>query len=261
MQRFTAIPLLTLILALAACSPGKAPDVNPLPPSQEDTRPAKPLDVSLTLDAPRKVSGEITPEGGSLELTAADGTRFTLTAPAGAVMSPLTVSMTPINQVSGSPLKGDFLGAVHLEPEGTLFYEPLSLTIQPTKPFDPAKLKAFNSHGTGQEFYFQPHSASGQTLTLRLTHFSNPGAAQAIDLDEALIPMPSDFADRLENDLGLDLSQESEIVGRFYGRVYQQLQAARGEVIAEKVYLQTKTLGPATFTETTTLSLVYAPQP
>jgi hypothetical protein len=34
-----------------------------------------------------------------------------------------------------------------------------------------------------------------------------------------------------------------------------------GEVIAKKVYEQTKTLGPATFTETTTLSLVYAPQP
>lgn len=230
MPRLTSIPFLILMLALAACSPGKGPDVNPPPPGEEDPHPAKPLNVSLELDPARKVSGTFTPAGGRLELTAADGTRFTLTAPEGAVMSPLSVSMTPIRQIAGSPLKGDLLGAVHLEPEGALFYEPLTLTIQPTQPFDAAKLKAFNSHEMGKEFYFQPLTASGQTLTLHLSHFSNPGAAQATDLDEDLIPMPSDFADRFENDLGLDLSQESQIVGRFYGRVAKRLGAARGEI-------------------------------
>ncbi|WP_027892518.1 hypothetical protein [Calidithermus chliarophilus] len=194
-----------------------------------DTRAPKPLDVGIELDSGRAASATIPAAGGSLEATAADGTRFTLTVPEGALLSAQAITMTPIAKVNGLPLSGGYVGAVHLEPEGLEFLEPVTLKIEAAKPFDAAKLKGFNSHQTGQEFYLQGRKVEGQTVTLELMHFSNPGAAVATetDLSDLLVPLvPTDPRDRFEHDLGLDLTDASKVAGRYYQRVKGLLEAA-----------------------------------
>ncbi len=236
MKRFL---LVAFLLFLAACTtstpnPNPNPDPNPTPQPDADTRTPNPLNVTIELDNARKTTGEVTPGGGTLSATAADGTTFTLIFPKNAVLSNLQISMTPISKIKDLPLTGGYVGAVHLEPEGMEFLEPVTLTIQATKPFDASKLKGFNSHEMGKEFYLQPMSVSGQTITLQLMHFSNPGAAVATENDDdLLVPIvPTDPRDRLEHDLADD-----EIVPLpnvkalevYYQRVKRKLEAARTE--------------------------------
>jgi hypothetical protein len=231
--------ILLLLLTLAACTtstpnPNPNPNPNPQPRPDEDTRTPNPHNVSIELDTARKTTGEITPAGGTLSATAADGTTFTLVFPENAVLSKLQVSMTPISNINDLPLTGGYIGAVHLEPEGMEFLEPVTLTIQAAQPFDASKLKGFNSHEMGEEFYLQLMTVSGQTITMQLTHFSNPGAAVANDLDDLVIDLvPTDPRDRFEHDLGLDLREDvkkaEQITKNFYGRVKGKLETARSE--------------------------------
>jgi hypothetical protein len=228
-----------LILILTACTtstpnPNPDPTPNPQPQPDADTRIPNPHNVSIELDPARKTTGEITPAGGTLSATAADGTTFTLLFPENAVLSKLQVSMTPISNINDLPLTGGYVGAVHLEPEGMEFLEPVTLTIQTTKPLDASKLKGFNSHEMGREFYLQPMTVSGQTITLRLMHFSNPGAAVATENDDdLLVPIvPTDPRDRLEHDLSADEIvplPNVKALEAYYHRVKGKLEAARTE--------------------------------
>jgi hypothetical protein len=230
-------PIVLLMATLAACTtstPSPNPNPNPNPQPDTDTRTPNPLNVTVELETTHKTTGEVTPAGGTLTATAADGTTFTLTFPENAVLSDLQISMTPIANINDLPLTGGYVGAVHLEPEGVEFLEPVILTIQAVKPFDASKLKGFNSHAMGEEFYLQPMTVSGQTITLQLMHFSNPGAAVADDLDDLVIDLvPTDPRDRFEHDLGLDLSEDVKkaeaITRNFYGRVKGKLESARSE--------------------------------
>jgi hypothetical protein len=226
---FTAL----LILSLAACTtPSPDPYPNPIPDA--DTRTPNPLDVSIELDNTRKTTGEITPAGGTLSATTADGTTFTLTFPKNAVLSNLQISMIPISNIEDLPLTGGYVGAVHLEPEGMEFLEPVTLTIEAAKPFVDSKLKGFNSHDMGKEFYLQPMTVSGQTITLQLMHFSNPGAAVATENDDdLLVPLvPTDPRDRLEHDLADDEIvplPNVKALEAYYQRVKSKLEAAHSE--------------------------------
>jgi hypothetical protein len=236
--------LLALLLFLAACTtstpnPNPMPDPTPQPQPDPDTRTPNPLDVTIELDDTRKTTGEVTPEGGTLGATAADGTTFTLVFPENAVLSKLPISMTPISTIKDLPLTGGYVGAVHLEPEGMEFLEPVTLTIQATKPFDASKLKGFNSHGMGKEFYLQHATISGQTITLQLMHFSNPGAAVATPSDDDLIVplVPTDPRDRFEHDLSDDELvplPTVKVLEGYYQRVKGKLEAARSETATLK---------------------------
>jgi len=85
---------------------------------------ASKIGVQFTLDEGKKVSSEITPEGGTLATQGADGARFTLTIPPGALLNPKVISLTPIVFVTGLPLNSRILAAVHMEPSGLKFETP-----------------------------------------------------------------------------------------------------------------------------------------
>ena len=76
---------------------------------------ANPLRVGEVTDAARAVTQLVPTTGGTLRASAADGTTFTLTIPADALLSPEQITMTPVTSLAGTTMS--LLGAVQLEPE------------------------------------------------------------------------------------------------------------------------------------------------
>lgn len=184
---------------------------------------AAPAALQLTLDPARAVNGTLTPAGGTVKATAADGTVFTLTAPPNAVLSPLAVKMTPVATLAGLGRTAGYQAAVHLEPEGMEFLEPLVLEIRAPQALNAGTLRGFNAHGLGTAPYAQGRTVRGAMATLTLMHFSNPGVATLPDLE---IPMPGDFRDRMEHEFALDLRDGLQVAERYRGPVRAGLEAA-----------------------------------
>lgn len=118
-------------------------------------------------------------EAATLTATGADGTRYTLEIPAGALLWEADIRLIPVAEIAGLPLSGGLIGAVQLEPEGLLFLEPATLSIETTSPVDPAELAAFGLAGEGSaELYGFPAEVEGSLIRISLTHFSGYGAGR-----------------------------------------------------------------------------------
>jgi hypothetical protein len=156
-------------------------------------QPARPFDgrVAVAADAARTVAAVVGPEGGTLVASGADGTSYTLALPAGALVVPTAVAMTPVAEIGDLPLTGGLVAAVQFAPEGLALPVPATLTIVVPQAVDPAGLVAFDWSGLGGDFGLGLVAASGQTLTLLVTHFSGVGAGTAAPADvEALRTLP-----------------------------------------------------------------------
>ncbi len=117
------------------------------------TAPASPIDLSIDLDTSRSVEAVISPEGGKLEATGADGTHYVLDLPAGSVMMDTLIRMTPVKTVSDLPLKqAATTWAIQLEPEGLQLLADASLTIQFPSPPPVIQQVPFQYQGSGQAF-------------------------------------------------------------------------------------------------------------
>jgi hypothetical protein len=149
--------------------------------------PANPIDLSVDLDTSRSVEAVISPEGGKLEATGADGTHYLLDLPAGSVVMDTLIRMTPVKTVSNLPLKEAATSwAVQLEPEGLQLLASASLTIQfPTSPPVIQQIP-FQYQGNGQAFNLAAPvvNASVDTgvdangIQLDIAHFSGYGVAK-----------------------------------------------------------------------------------
>jgi VCBS repeat-containing protein len=177
------------IPAVVTPGPGpQAPQPQPLPqptppPTPTGTFPQAPdpIDVgSETLDTAHSVTHSST---FPLTTTAADGTKYTLAIPAGALVSAADITMTPVTAIQGMPL-GQLIGAVHLEPYGLQLLKAATLTIEPPAEAPIASQTAFLMQEGGDDFHLAPLENT-RTLTIPITHFSTPGVAQANDVQRA----------------------------------------------------------------------------
>jgi hypothetical protein len=128
-------------------------------------------DYSLLQPGPKTVYADIGPEGGSLEATGANGVKYTLTVPPGAVEFTIPFGLTPVQSIDGLPLSGGLIGAVRVEPEGIEFDPPLLLDITPPEDAPPPAGDqvvmgfAVTPQSEGNEFYFLPRlGASSASL-------------------------------------------------------------------------------------------------
>jgi hypothetical protein len=112
--------------------------------------------------------------GATLTTTGTDGTVFTLTIPAHALLSDELITMTPLSSLSGIPLTGGLVAAVQLEPDDLLLLQPATLTIQPTVSVPIQNQVAFGYRAGGQDFSLSS-LGNTTTMTLGLTHFSGHG--------------------------------------------------------------------------------------
>jgi len=168
------------------------------PPSQSG--------IGVTLDQSRAASASISTQGGSLSATAADGTQFTLTVPAGAFLSDEDITITPVAGISRLPLSGGLLAAVQLQPDGLRLMQPATLVIQlPAQQVSSGGQRpiGFAYHGSGNEFHLFPSELSGPFFDLSLMHFSGYGVGSGTDGDVQAQQQraPASAEDRAEQDI------------------------------------------------------------
>ncbi|MCC7353131.1 MAG: hypothetical protein IT330_05175, partial [Anaerolineae bacterium] len=131
-----------------------------------------PRNIGITLAGSRAASATVPPPGGTLAATAADGTRFTLTLPADALLLTTTITMTPISGVTNLPQGVRFVAGVHLEPEGLRLYQLATLVITPTVAVPITREVPFASSALGQDVYMYPLDHKTRPVTFWLAHFS-----------------------------------------------------------------------------------------
>jgi len=117
--------------------------------------------------------------GGVVEATGDDGTRMTLTIPAGALSAPVQISMTPA-RFSGLPeVVETFLGGAILEPSGLTFAIPATLTLAPADGVEgrlwPMGFVADNAGGV--EWILPRGGEAPETMDIEVPHFSLAGAS------------------------------------------------------------------------------------
>jgi hypothetical protein len=174
-NRFMTVQLaITLMIGLMfGCSPKKS--IN-----QPGTNTANTSSVQVTLDEQLASSVELSTTGGTLTALGADGTRYTLTFPKGALLNDERITLTPAATIDGLPFSGVLAGGVQMAPEGLRLYAPATLIIESPKTVAAKGFEtvAFAYHEKGEGLYLNPSEAQGNKLTLELWHFSGAGAAQ-----------------------------------------------------------------------------------
>jgi hypothetical protein len=90
-----------------------------------------PLIAESTLDTPRAVTQLVPRAGGTLQATAADGTKYVLTVPANALTADVSITMTPLATLAVPDLAAEGFAGVHLQPEGLTFVNPVTLAMTP----------------------------------------------------------------------------------------------------------------------------------
>jgi len=158
--------------------------------------PANPLTVTPTLDSSHSVKQPISAsQGGTLSATGADGSVFTLVIPPKALLSDELITLTPVSAITALPISNGLLAAVQFAPEGLLFQQPATLTIQPAVAVPIPQQVGFGYHGSGAEFHFQPLGLT-QAITFSLLHFSGVGVGQGTPGADGT---PTSALDRLDN--------------------------------------------------------------
>jgi hypothetical protein len=182
MRLRTAIGFAALILTTAACSSagGSSSDVSEaLNPDTE------PVTVTTTVDPSRSVSARIGPAGGALTATGADGSRYVLEVPAGALVEEIEVTMTPIESMEGLPLSEGLAAGVQLEPDGLAFYDFVTLTIEPAEEISVDQQIPIGSSGLDGAVFIPLIDPESTTVRLKLLHFSSGGVAKGYLADLA----------------------------------------------------------------------------
>jgi len=150
-------------------------------PAIDFTSPGKGLDVKVQLDKKHAVSGNISPDGGTLSLTSADGSKFTLEVPPKALDTETTITMTALKSMDGAPLDNNKPAAVQLEPSGLFFNEMLTLTIVPVQEIPIKQQVIFGYEGDGKDYHLALVDPKSRDIKIKLMEFSGAGVGSGGD--------------------------------------------------------------------------------
>lgn len=206
------VPLIALgILSILATGGGGGGDGSPLPPGPM-------LDV--TLEEANGASETVTSAGGTVAVTASDGTHYTLTIPPGAVLGDqeVTISVVPVSAIEGLPVSGQFLAAVQLGPEGLILFRPATLTIDFPVPVPADAIVGFFYAGSGESLAFYPIypqdlDLGGLSMSLEIYHFSGFGGATGSSEDIANNTLATQNAEFYSQQIAEVLKEAAENIG------------------------------------------------
>ncbi|MGH3070766.1 MAG: IPT/TIG domain-containing protein [Gaiellaceae bacterium] len=155
-------------------------------------------ETEAVVDEAAAVSLAVGSDGGTIGVAG-----MSLSIPAGAVPEGATITATPLIALTGSPFAAAPVG-LKLEPSGLVLLRPATLTLP--KPTGDGVVIGFGFDGDGEEFHLVPHELVGDTVELKVWHFSGAGTLTA-RLDE------------LDAVLGYETT-------RAHGRAEQRIEAA-----------------------------------
>lgn len=163
-----------------------------------DTEPAA---AGVKLETARTARATIGSAGGSVSAIAADGRRYTLTVPPGALATATEISATPVTSMGDAPLAQGLRGAVRFGPAGLEFAMPARLRVEGAATAVGAgkRLVGFVRDDAGTAMSLQPPALSGTSLELQVPHFSDVGVSEAAPQEIALVPLvsPASVADEI----------------------------------------------------------------
>lgn len=197
---------LILIIGALGCKsikslmPGKSASTSPL---VDLDAPAAPRDVKIQLDKKQTGTGKATKNGGSVTLSTADGSKFTLDVPAGAVEAETDITMTAVKSVDGAPLDNNSPTAVQLEPSGLFFKQLATLTIVPSKDIPIKQQLIFGYEGDGKDYHLAQVDPKSKEIKIKLMRFSGAGVGTASEAAWAqnLMIQAREAGDRIGNRL------------------------------------------------------------
>jgi hypothetical protein len=137
--------------------------------------------VRPKLDASAAASAEIGTAGGVVSARAADGTRYELDVPPGALVSPETLTLTPVKTLGSMP-GGKHALAVQFAPDGLTFARPATLRVSAPRTSGRRAVGLAYS-GSGGDLELAPASRAGESLVLDVSHFSGAGATAISERD------------------------------------------------------------------------------
>ncbi|MEP6764478.1 MAG: Ig-like domain-containing protein [Gemmatimonadaceae bacterium] len=158
------------------------------------------LDVQphVVTDVAHATSKMFDKTGGTVSTTTAAGATITLSVPAGAIgATPLRITVTPLTALKGLPRDAQMISAVKLEPSGTKFQKPITLSIQGAGVVQNGKvLVGFIASDTAGDVSLLPAHVVGNAIQILVPHFSiiGSGAVFPPELADLEHPVPTDAA-------------------------------------------------------------------
>jgi hypothetical protein len=215
-KRLIAMALLSVIV-LSACQLASSVTSSLPKSAAQDTQyifevPTDPINVGVTLDSGRKAEAVIPIEGGSLSVSGADGTVFTLEIPADALLAETKIAMTPLQSLDGLPFGSGPALAVQLEPEGLAFNKFVTLKIQAATEIPLDQQLFYSYQGEGKNVALAIPVVESKKIQLRLMHFSGYGVTKGLlaDLEPVRKRLGGDVEARLQSALAEKLGRERQ---------------------------------------------------
>jgi hypothetical protein len=150
-------------------------------PAIDFLTPGKPLNVTVQLDKKQTASAMVSRTGGSVSLTAKDGSKFKLDVPSDALDADTTITMTAVKSLDGAPLDNNTPTAVQLEPSGLFFKEMATLTIVPAKDIPIKQQIIFGYEGDGRDYHLAVADPKSKEIKIKLMQFSGAGVGSGSD--------------------------------------------------------------------------------
>lgn len=122
----------------------------------------------------------------TVNLTAADGTKYSLLLPQGSLRSPEAIRLEAVASASGLPA-GSFVAGVRFEPEGLLLTKPATLTITPVNPPPLGEEIPLAFAGSGINAHLVPLDPTSSAYRLTVEHFSGVLIARGTGVDRGLV--------------------------------------------------------------------------
>lgn len=170
------------------------------------TRLSPPVQAHPAPETSTAATATIGATGGTLDATAADGTRFHLVIAANSVPDGTQITMTPVSSLGGVRSGGKFVAGVQLAPEGLVLIHGGTLTITPSHPVAIANQVGYGYDGTGDDVHRVPLLPT-RPIVIPLAHFSGVGVLDGV--------------------AGALAGTGSSILDRYSALVAQELYAAR----------------------------------
>ncbi len=204
--------LAILVCVLLSCKwfkPGES-QKSSAGPAIDFTTPGKSLDVKVQLDKKHTSSEKISPDGGIVSLTSADGSKFTLEVPPKALDTETTITMTAVKSLDGAPLANNTPTAVQLEPSGLFLKEMATLSIVPAREIPTKQQIIFGYEGDGQDYHLAVIDPRSKEVKIKLMHFSGAGVGSGSESAwAATLQLQADSANaRIAQELGELLQPE-----------------------------------------------------